>query len=117
MDRKRKKHHKLFKTNCLKKCQYCLDYQVMANVATRKIKPSVAWDDKGTCPTADGRDAQSSDNQTNRLLDLQRNELGTESVETDSGLTEESPGSGSGSIIPRSDAEAMSVVQCHARRC
>ena len=62
----------------------------MANVATRKIKPSVAWDDKGTCPTADGREAQSSDNQTNRLLDLQRNELGTESVETDSGLTEES---------------------------
>ena len=56
----------------------------------RKIKPSVAWDDEETCPTADGRDAQSSDNQTNRLLDLQRDELGTESVETDSGLTEES---------------------------
>lgn len=62
----------------------------MANVATRKIKPSVAWDDKETCPTADDRDAQSSDSQTNKLLDLQRDELGIESVKTDSGLTEQS---------------------------
>ena len=60
----------------------------MANVAGRTIKPSVAWDDKGTCPTVDGNEAHS--NQTNKLLDLQCDELGTESAETDSAFTEQS---------------------------
>ena len=62
----------------------------MANVGRRKIKPAVAWDDRGTCPTADGNEAQSNGNQTNKLLDLQCDELGTESVETDSAITEQS---------------------------
>lgn len=62
----------------------------MANVAGpgRTIKPSVAWDDNGTCPSADGNESNS--NQTNKLLDLQRDDLGTESAETDSALTEQS---------------------------
>ena len=59
----------------------------MANAAGRTIKPSVARDDNGTFPTADGKEANS--NQTNKLLDL-RDELGTESAETDSALTEQS---------------------------
>ena len=62
----------------------------MANVVRRKIKPSVAWDDKGTCPTANGNEAQSKDNQTNMLMNLQCDGLGTESVESDSVLSRQS---------------------------
>ena len=61
-----------------------------ASAAARKIKPFVAWDDKETCHTAEGSDARSSDYQTNKLLDLQCDELGTESEETDSAITEQS---------------------------
>lgn len=62
----------------------------MANAAGpgRTFKPFVAWDDNGKFATADGNEANS--NQTNKLLDLQRNDLGTESAETDSALTEQS---------------------------
>lgn len=56
----------------------------MANVTRRKIKPSVAWDEKGTCPTADGDEAHFNDDQTNKLLTLQCDELETKRAETDS---------------------------------
>ena len=65
----------------------------MANAARRKIKPFVAWDEKGRWPTADSNEAQSKNNQTNKLPNLQCDGLGTESVETDSeqsGLRERS---------------------------